>query len=128
MGGMLPAEPTKLFDFQTTGHYFLIFGRGIIFPLTISASQMNNISHLLSNFPLGNREATRLHFRIPQIPKISAKIEKPTIGFEPMASSLPRKCSTPELRGQDFFICPPPHKQKLERETGLEPATLSLEG
>src|SRR5512135_1878253 len=24
---------------------------------------------------------------------------EPTIGFEPMTSSLPRKCSTPELRG-----------------------------
>ena len=46
-----------------------------------------------------------------------------------MASSLPRKCSTPELRGQDFFILLPPHKpNKVERETGLEPATLSLEG
>ena len=42
-----------------------------------------------------------------------------------MTSSLPRKCSTTELRG---------HKKlknltkKVERETGLEPATLSLEG
>ena len=45
MGGMLPAEPTKLFDFQTTGQRFLILGRGIIFSLTITASQMNNVSH-----------------------------------------------------------------------------------
>ena len=46
-----------------------------------------------------------------------------------MASSLPRKCSTPELRGQDFFSQLPLFtNQKMERETGLEPATLSLEG
>ena len=123
---MLPAEPTKLFDFQTTGCCFLIFGRGIIFPLTISASQMDNISHVSPNFPIvmGKPPA-----RIPQILNISTKTEKPTIGFEPMASSLPRKCSTPELRGQDFFnFLLPLTNQKVERETGLEPATLSLEG
>ena len=38
-----------------------------------------------------------------------------------MTSSLPRKCSTTELRG-------PNPANLLERETGLEPATLSLEG
>ena len=38
-------------------------------------------------------------------------------GFEPATSSLPRKCSTPEL-----------HRQKLERKTRLKLATLSLEG
>jgi hypothetical protein len=45
-----------------------------------------------------------------------------------MASSLPRKCSTPELRGQDLYSLAPLTKNKVERETGLEPATLSLEG
>ena len=39
------------------------------------------------------------------------------MGFEPMTSSLPRKRSTPEL-----------HRQGNERETGVKPATLSLEG
>jgi hypothetical protein len=28
----------------------------------------------------------------------SVIIVEPTMGFEPMTSSLPRKCSTPELR------------------------------
>ena len=42
---------------------------------------------------------------------------EPTMGFEPMTSSLPRKRSTPELRRHCF-----------ERKTGLEPATYSLEG
>ena len=40
------------------------------------------------------------------------------MGIEPTTSSLPRKRSTPELRRQ----------KERERETGLEPATISLEG
>ena len=50
---------------------------------------------------------------------------KPTIGIEPMTSSLPRKCSTTELRGRKKLTN---LIKKVERETGLEPATLSLEG
>jgi hypothetical protein len=48
------------------------------------------------------------------------------MGFEPMTSSLPRRRSTPELLGPT----PKGHKplKKLERETRLELATLSLEG
>ena len=41
---------------------------------------------------------------------------EPMMGFEPMTSSLPRKCSTPEL-----------HRQ-CERKTRLELAALTLEG
>ena len=41
---------------------------------------------------------------------------EPLMRFELMTSSLPRKRSTPELQRQ------------IERETGLEPATYSLEG
>ena len=76
---------------------------------------------------------------------------EPTIRFELMASSLPRKCSTTELRGLTLpvyaSIIPdfPRHAgilygnnspndrhpmidtHVLERETGLEPATNSLE-
>ena len=44
-------------------------------------------------------------------------IVEPMAGFEPATSSLPRKCSTPEL-----------HRQHLERKTRLKLATLSLEG
>ncbi len=40
-------------------------------------------------------------------------------GIEPVASSLPRKRSTPELHRQE---------RQIERKTGLEPATYSLEG
>jgi hypothetical protein len=49
--------------------------------------------------------------------KKAAAEPEPTTGLEPVTSSLPRKCSTTELGGQD-----------LERETGFEPATFSLEG
>jgi hypothetical protein len=38
-------------------------------------------------------------------------------GFEPVTSPLPRECSTSELQ-----------ERKMEREKGLEPSTLSLEG
>ena len=65
------------------------------------------------------------------------KYSEPTIRIEPMTSSLPRKCSTTELRGHlpqyTFPLVtesrvPPMLHSALERETGLEPATLSLEG
>ena len=59
-------------------------------------------------------------------------------GIEPLTSSLPRKRSTPELHrlkanfvrrclsyiSNDIFY----NVRKKERETGFEPATLSLEG
>ena len=41
--------------------------------------------------------------------------------IELTTSSLPRKCSTAELQQLGT-------KEKKERKTGLEPATLSLEG
>ncbi len=63
------------------------------------------------------------------------------MGFEPMTSSLPRKCSTPELRRLIFFILQLPvlRSQLLftanflllpvtERKTRFELATYSLEG
>ncbi len=48
---------------------------------------------------------------------------EPIAGAEPATSPLPRVCSTTELHGQ-----PPCGSLKMERETGLEPATLCLEG
>src|SRR6266571_4456816 len=52
-------------------------------------------------------------------PCVIRKVE-PTTGIEPVTPSLPRKCSTTEPRG--------PGNEAMERETGFEPATLSLEG
>ena len=51
---------------------------------------------------------------------------EPTVRFELTTPSLPWKCSTPELRWHDVTEARKP--QKIERETRLEPATLSLEG
>ena len=47
-------------------------------------------------------------------------------GFEPPTPSLPWKCSTPELHRQKLHSGS--KASILERETRLEPATLSLEG
>lgn len=65
-------------------------------------------------------------------------------GIEPVTSSLPRKRSTPELHrliwftGSEFKVTSQARQnfnlylkfifQVLERETGFEPATFSLEG
>ena len=47
-----------------------------------------------------------------------------------MTSSLPRKCSTTELCGHRIQIKThsPTFNTRVERETGLEPATLCVEG
>ncbi len=55
-----------------------------------------------------------------------------------MTPSLPWKCSTTELRRRILFLPAPDadplpgapdfFEQNVERETGFEPATLSLEG
>ena len=64
--------------------------------------------------------------------KVSQKLrnfQEPTMRFELTTSSLPRKRSTPELRRQNLnkkitaAWC-----DFLERKTGVEPATFSLEG
>ena len=87
------------------------------------------ITLIIPNNP--NLNATRplalaSHFKIQTTPcPIPIKNPKPTIGIEPMTSSLPRKCSTTELRGHKKLTN---LTKKVERETGLEPATLSLEG
>ena len=47
---------------------------------------------------------------------------EPTPGFEPGASSLPRKCSTPELCGPRFKpLCPA--SSRMERVMGIEPTS-----
>ncbi len=59
---------------------------------------------------------------------------EPTTGIEPVTSSLPRKRSTPELRRlfefevKKYQTSRPQTQTHLERETGFEPATFSLEG
>jgi hypothetical protein len=63
---------------------------------------------------------------------------EPMAGIEPATSSLPRKCSTPELHRQNELVMGLSGVNPmfalvlkfsfLERKTGLKPATLSLEG
>ena len=53
---------------------------------------------------------------------------EPLKGIEPLTSSLPRKCSTTELQRLVLSDPPPLSYGGFERETGLEPATWSLEG
>ena len=72
-----------------------------------------------------HRFLAHINLKIYNTFSASTKNPKPTIGIEPMTSSLPRKCSTTELRGRKKLIR---LTKKVERETGLEPATLSLEG
>ena len=49
------------------------------------------------------------------------------MGFEPMTSSLPRKCSTPELRRLSYLHIGS-FTEQTERKTRFELATYSLEG
>ena len=58
---------------------------------------------------------------------LSFYLSEPLKGFEPLASSLPRKCSTPELQ-RLVLIAQHLKLTWAERETRLEPATYSLEG
>ena len=74
---------------------------------------------------------TRLSFFQPNSPAMACitrhlGVGEPMTGFEPVTSSLPRKCSTTELHWQ---ICHPADTGFVgERKTGFKPATLSLEG
>gem|GEM_PF-2670007 len=49
-------------------------------------------------------------------------------GFEPPTPSLPWTCSTPELHRHIIYAIQLKRLKYFERETRLEPATLSLEG
>ena len=56
-----------------------------------------------------------------------AKTMEPMARIEPATSPLPRVCSTTEPHGR-IYKAKLNTEVSLERETGLEPATLSLEG
>ncbi len=132
---MLSAETAILFELQSIRSFFLILRRGIVPTLAFAACQMNNVPHRLKPVPgLLQTDLTSLllnHQRPASALNPLIDME-PTIGIEPMTSSLPRKCSTTELRGHcNVNDSPLPRTLRgrtLERETGLEPATLSLEG
>ena len=56
----------------------------------------------------------------------SATAMEPTIGLEPMTSSLPRKCSTAELRGRRLTPGPAPHPADGGSRSAAQPSTLDL--
>ncbi len=124
--GMLSAKPAKLIKLQTPRCFLLIFGCGIVLPLTIPTSQMNYISH------------SRLTLNENKDNKIASQATSNTIFLQKKTQSprsdlnrwpLPYQGSAPPLSyvGKISIPCSP-KKNKVERETGLEPATLSLEG
>ena len=126
MGSVLSAKSAVFLEFQPLRGGLLVFSPRIIFPITIGTRQMNDYSHnSQSCFKPNPSIRSRKTFKILNKNNLSQVNLEPTIGIEPMTSSLPRKCSTTELRGH-YALHSPNHK--VERETGLEPATLSLEG
>lgn len=97
---------------------------------------MNNVPHRPKSVP-GPLQTDLLilplnHLKADPAARNQFTDMEPTIGIEPMTSSLPRKCSTTELRGHfNVNDSPIPRSNRvvpLEREKGLEPSTLSLEG
>ena len=129
MRGVFSAKFTILLKFQPLSGGLFIFCIRIIFSITILACEMNDHSHNVQQ-PLFKCDPPpgiwlALIKKKTRFSLVSKENPKPTIGIEPMTSSLPRKCSTTELRGRKKLIR---LTKKVERETGLEPATLSLEG
>ncbi len=88
---------TILIKLQPRSGLFFILCCRIISSLTVTTSQNNNISH---NLFAQNKIYPRNQIFKFLNPTKPYKTE-PTIGIEPMTSSLPRKCSTTELRGRD---------------------------
>src|ERR1041384_881086 len=104
MQRVLALVTAELLQFQLLRHGLLVLGRRVIPTLALAALQRDDFSSL-----------ARHCFRTPRF------FLEPSTRFELVTPSLPRTCSTPELRGRCFF-------RRLERETGFEPATNSLEG
>ena len=70
---MTPATRAKLFNRKLVGLLLFVLGRRIVPTLTAVALKSYKVSHLLF---------------------LCLNFAKPTMGIEPMTSSLPRKCST----------------------------------
>ena len=81
VNSMGPALGTELLDRKLVGLGLLVFGGGVVALLATFARQRNLISH------------NRIRSDTDAPPK-RRRIGKPTTGFEPVTSSLPRKCST----------------------------------
>ena len=103
MRSVLSTKPAVLFKFQTFRGLLFVLGGGIIPPLALTARQKNNVPH--RSTILNQEDPYKKNLQDPVVSGcpgnsiVSLKTGKPTIGIEPMTSSLPRKCSTTELRG-----------------------------
>ena len=113
MGSVLSTKSTVFLKFQPLRGGLFIFRIRIVFSITVRTCEMNNYSHN-TNQPLiylmrpTPRFLNRINSTIPS--HNLKKNPKPTIGIEPMTSSLPRKCSTTELRGHKKLIHLTPQK------------------
>ncbi len=102
MRSVLPAETAILFKLQSIRRFFLVLRCGIVPTLALAARQMNNVPHRPKPIP-GPVQTSLILFQL-NYPRPARALNQlidmePTIGIEPMTSSLPRKCSTTELRG-----------------------------
>ena len=79
--------------------------------------------------PDGNRPASGRSFSV--VYRVDDPVE-PTIGFEPMTPSLPRKCSTPEPRGHEKTTMhpskPPARKRSQSNLPMIFPRTTRVKG
>ncbi len=118
MGSVLSTESAVFLEFQPLCGGLLVFSPRIILPFTIGTRQMNNYSHnsqsnFVSDALIPSRKTFKIHIKINAQATLQGKLE-PTIGIEPMTSSLPRKCSTTELRGRVVPI----HQTRPKRWSG----------
>ena|GEM_PF-5775123 len=118
MGSVLSAKSAVFLEFQPLRGGLLVFSPRIIFPITIGTRQMNDYSHnSQSCFKPNPSIRSRKTFKILNKNNLSQVNLEPTIGIEPMTSSLPRKCSTTELRGRVNTNSPNPTKDGAGNRT-----------
>ncbi len=125
MNRVLALVTAEFLHFQLLRHGLLVLGRRVIPTFALSTLKGDDFSSCACH------GVSRRLFSM-----------EPSTRFELVTPSLPRTCSTPELRGRTRG-CEVPRSRgvllrdlatsqlrdrKLERETGFEPATNSLEG
>ena len=130
---MGPAELAVFFHLQPILHGPFVFRRRIIPLFTVRTSQGNDISHNKPPYLNGAHDQDRtgdLILTKDVLYRLSY------VGRLPQKAPLPPRNDNPYHDRSTLSIKPPARLQetmplltiKLERETGFEPATLSLEG
>ena len=126
MGSMLSAKFAVFLEFQPLCGGLLVFSPRIILPITIGTRQMNNYSHnsqsnFVSDAVIPSRKTFKILIKINTQATLQGNLE-PTIGIEPMTSSLPRKCSTTELRGRVVSITKPNQRWSGKPDSNRRPS------